>query len=180
MKGTADLGLVYNHADNGNPISYADAVYGDDLKDRKSTYSHTMLLGNRAVIWASKKQRSIVTSTMEAEYSSMCQAGKDIVWVTRWMNKLGFSKYMNIPIVLNSDNQGTLDLIKNPKHHSKSKHIDVQLHYIQEVINDGFATTAHVSTRNMVADIFTKSLNASMFKELQNRLGVKEMGKTTS
>ena len=114
LKGTADLALVYDHNRNGDLISFADAAYGDDVNDRKSTYGHTMLLGNGAVIWASKKQRSVVTSTMEAEYSSMCQAGKDIVWVTRWMNELGFGKHMNFPIKLNGDNQGTLDLIRNP------------------------------------------------------------------
>lgn len=129
LKGTVDLALVYDcNKHDGHPVSFADAAYGDDANDRKSTYGHTLLLGNGAVIWASKMQRSVVTSTMEAEYSSMCQAGKNIVWVTRWMNELGFGKHMNLPgIVLNGDNQGTLDLIKNPEHHSRSKHIDIQL-----------------------------------------------------
>ena len=172
LVGTADLALVFDHSDNGNPVSFADAAYGDDVVDRKSTYGHTLLLGNGAVIWASKKQRSVVTSTIEAEYSSMCQAGKDIVWVTRWMNKLNFGKDMNLPIVLHGDNQDTLDLIKNPEHHSRSKHMDIQLHYLREVINDGYATTAYVPTREMVADIFTKPLAAPMFKELRGRLGV--------
>ena len=117
----------------------------------------------------------MVTSTMEAEYSSMCQAGKDIVWVTRWMNELGFGKHMNFPIKLNGDNQGTLDLIRNPEHHSRSKHIDIQLHYLREVINDGYTSTGHVSTHEMIADIFTKPLGATMFKELRAKLGVQEV-----
>lgn len=175
LKGTADLALVYNHSDNGDPIGFADAAYGDDMNDQKSTHGHTLLLGNGAVIWSSKKQRSVVTSTMKAEYSSMCQAAKDIVWATGWMNELGFGKDMNLPIVLNGDNQGTLDLIKNPEHHSKSKHIDIQLHYLREVVNDGYASTAHVSTRSMVADIFTKPLPAPVLQELREKLGVKEV-----
>lgn len=72
LVGTADLALVFDHSSNGNPVSFADAAYGDDVMDRKSTYGHTLLLGNGAVIWMSKKQRSVVTSTMEAEYSPMC------------------------------------------------------------------------------------------------------------
>lgn len=181
LKGTADLALTYDHSSsNSGPMSFADAACGDDTNDRKSTYGHTMLLGYGAVIWASKKQRSVVTSTMEAEYSSMCQAGKHIVWVTRWMNELGFGKHMNLPgIVLNGDNQVTLDLIKNPEHHSRSKHIDIQLHYLREVVNDGYATTAHVPTREMVADIFTKPLAAPMFKELRSRLGIQDVGENT-
>lgn len=175
MRGTADYALVYDHNTAGDPVSFADAAYGDDVEDRKSTYGHTLLLGNGAVIWTSKKQRSVVTSTMEAEYSSMCQAGKDVVWVTRWMNELDFARHLNLPIVLNGDNQGTLDLIKNPEHHSRSKHIDIQLHYLREIINDGYATAARVSTHDMVADIFTKPLAAPMFKELRGKLGVQEV-----
>lgn len=95
-----------------------------------------------------QEQRSVVTSTMEAEYSSMCQAGKDIVWATQWMNELNLGNDMNLPIVLNGENQKILELIKNPEHHSKSKHIDVQLHYLREATNDGYATTAHVSSHN--------------------------------
>lgn len=177
LRGTADYALVYDHNTAGDPVSFADAAYGDDTENRKSTYGHTLLLGNGAVIWTSKKQRSVVTSTMEAGYFSMCQAGKDVVWATRWMNELDFGRDLNLPIVLNGDNQGTLDLIKNPEHHSRSKHIDIQLHYLREIINDGYAAAARVSTHNMVADIFTKPLAAPMFKELRGKLGVQEVEK---
>lgn len=175
LKGTAELALIYDHNESGNPVGFADAAYGDDTNDRKSTHGYTLLLGNGAVIWSSKKQRSVATSTMEAEYCSMCQAAKSIVWATRWMNELGFGEHMDLPIVLHGDNQGTLDLVKNPEHHSKSRHMDIQLHYLREVVNDGYVATAHVSTRNMIADIFTKPLAAPAFKELREKLGVKEV-----
>ena len=103
------------------------------------------------------------------------QASKDIVWVTRWMNELNFGRDMNLPVVLHGDNQGTLDLIKNPEHHSRSKHMDILLHYLREVIDDGYAKTAYVPTREMVADISTKPLAAPMFRELRSRLGGKEV-----
>ena len=130
------MALTYEPNDTG-PTSYADAAYGDN-HDRKSSYGHVLMLGNGAVIWASKRQRSVVTSTMEAEYSPMCQASKDIVWATRWFGELNFSKDMNLPIILNGDKQGTLDLIKNPEHHSRFKHMDIQLYYLREVVEDNY------------------------------------------
>ena len=85
----------------------------------------------------------MVTSTTEAEYSAMCQASKDILWVTRWMTELGFDKSRSFPIQLNGDSQETLDLMKTPEHHARSEHLDIQLHYLREVVNDGYASESH-------------------------------------
>lgn len=81
LKGTMDLALIFNR--NGSsimePVGYADASFSDDVLDRKSTYGTTIIFGNAACMWVSRKQRSTAGSTMEAEYISLCQATKDIV-----------------------------------------------------------------------------------------------------
>ena len=104
LKGTIDLALVYDHSRAGHSIGYADAAYGDDLEDRKSTYGHTLLIGNASVTWASKKQRTIATFITEAEYVAMCQASKNVVWATRWINELKFGHICNLSIKLLGDN----------------------------------------------------------------------------
>lgn len=176
LRGTLNYALVYNFkSSTGDPISFADAAYGDDSDDRKSTNGHTMLIGNGAVIWSSKKQRCTVSSTTKAEYISMCQASKDIVWATRWMEELGFSKSMNMPIRLSGDNKGALDLIRNPEHHARTKHVDIQYHFVREVVEDGLAITQHVPTHEMIADIFTKPLTPAKFQKFRAMLGVREM-----
>ena len=183
MKGTIDLALVYDHSRAGHPIGYADAAYGDDLEYRKSTYGHTLLIGNASVTWASKKQRTIATSTTEAEYVAMCQASKNVVWATRWINELEFGHICNLPIKLLGDNQGTLNLIKNPEHHSRTKHIDVQYHYIREAVADNYVKTAYVRTQEMVADILTKPTKSDVFTTLRAMFGLKEVdfgGHTTA
>ena len=80
LKGTTDLALIYE-SDNtsSTPVCYADAAYGDDKVDRKSTYGTVMMMGGGAVMWTSKKQRTTSTSTTEAEYVALCHASKDIV-----------------------------------------------------------------------------------------------------
>lgn len=166
--------LIFDFNSPGDPVCFADAPYGDNKDDRKSTHGHTILLGSGAVLWSSKKQRCTVSSTTEAEYVAMCQA-KDIGWVTRWMEELGFSKSMKMPIQLNGDNKGALDLILNPEFHARTKHVEVQFHFVREVIDDGFVITNHVPTSEMIADIFTKPLTPTTFRKFRSMLGVQEV-----
>ena len=77
LKKTTDLVLLFDQTTDS--ISYADAIYENDLIDRKFTYENTLFIKNDAVIWISKKQRIIVSSIIEAEYISMCQISKNIV-----------------------------------------------------------------------------------------------------
>ena len=171
LKGTIDLGLTYD--DSARPICYADASYGDDVTDRKSTYGNTLLVGNAAVTWASKKQRTIASSTTEAEYVSMCQASKNIVWATRFIKELHLEKALNnSPIQLLGDNQGALGLIENPEHHSRTKHIDVQYHYVREVTDDGLISIGYVPTSDMIADVLTKPTRMAVFIHQRERLGL--------
>ena len=62
------------------------------------------------------------------------------------------------PILLYSDNQGALDLIKNPVNHARTKHIDIRHHFIREKLADGVIDYEYISTDNNVADLFTKAL----------------------
>ena len=85
LKKTTDLILLFDWTINS--ISYADAVYKNELMDWKFTYENTLFIKNDAVIWISKKQRIIVSFITEVEYVSMCQINKNIVWAIRWIKE---------------------------------------------------------------------------------------------
>ena len=171
LKKTTDLALLYDNS--VGPISYADASYGDDVSDRKSTYGNTLLIENAAVTWASKKQRTVASSIVEAEYVFMCQTGKNIVWATRWINELRLREMLNnSPIQLLGDNQGAISLIKNSEHHSRIKHIDVQYHYVREIAKDGLIKSNYVPISDMIADILTKPIKPAIFLHFRNKLGL--------
>ena len=106
----------------------------------------------------------------------MCQASKNVVWATKWITELHFEKTLNDrPIKLLGDNQGALDLIKNPEHHSRTKHIDIQYHYVREVAADGLIETGYIPTRDMIADIMTKPLVTASFLHLREKLGLTQV-----
>ena len=156
-------------------ISYVNAAYENDLIDRKFTYENTLFIKNDAVIWISKKQRIIVSFTTEIEYVSMCQISKNIVWAIRWIKKFDLNRNLNLFIKLFNDNQKSLNLIKNPKHHSRIKHIDVQYYYIKKMIENDLIKSAYVSINEMIADILIKFIKSAIFLHLRKKLGFMKM-----
>lgn len=79
------------------------------------------------------------------------------------------------PIKLLGDNQGSLDFIKYPEHHSHTKHIDVQYHYVREVAEDGLIRPGYVSTKDMIPDILIKPIKPPIFLPLRNKLGLRKI-----
>ena len=172
---TTKLGIIFSGAEGKyipDPLGYADAAYADSSDDRKSTHGMALLLTGSACIWTSTKQRTVSTSTTEAEYVAQCQASKQLVWASRWLQQLGFRE--GGPIELRCDNQGAIALVKNPENHSRTKHIDVQYHYIREVVEDGLVQISYVPTSEMAADILTKPLTKVAFERCRTLLGMGE------
>lgn len=80
------MGLFYDYSATTStiePVRFADSPYADDSPDWRSTHGMTMIFGQAACIWSSTKQRTTSTSTTEAEYVALCQAGKQLVWAKR-------------------------------------------------------------------------------------------------
>lgn len=68
--------------------------------------------------------------------------------------------------------KGAIELSRNPKFHSWTKHIDVAYHYVREKVHENIISVKYCSSENMLADIFTKGLSKDTFQEFRNMLGV--------
>ena len=88
------------------------------------------LLNGGSISWASKEQTSIALSTTEAEYMSMTQAAKEIIWLRVLLKELGAITHVRQMSQLHGDTQGALALARNPEYHARTKHIDIQYHFI--------------------------------------------------
>ena len=106
-------------------------------------------------------------STTEAEYMAMCQAIKEGVWLRQLLTELGHLKG-NETIKIHADNKSAIALGKNPEFHKRSKHIDVQYHYIREQVQNGRVTTPYIPTAQMIADGLTKALSPELHSRLIN------------
>jgi hypothetical protein len=137
---------------------------------------YAFILSGAAITWASRKQQAISTSTTEAEYIGLCNAAKEAVWIRKFLRDVGRGIYAGGTHATRmlGDNQSALRLVANPEFHSKSKHIDVQYHYVRELLEDGTIDVEYVRTSEMAADCLTKPLKKGMLRANLDILGLRE------
>jgi dihydroorotase len=92
------------------------------------------------------------------------------VWLQRLLRDLIEQEAQAITILMN--NQSAIQLTRNPVFHDRTKHIDTRFHYIRECVENGKVVVEHIGTTDQLADILTKSLGRSRFRELRARIGV--------
>ncbi len=143
LKGTIEMGLIFGqetancHLREAPPyglIGYADSNFAGDLENRKLVMGYSFFLNRAVVSWSSKKQRTVSTSTTEAEYIVLGHAAKEAVWIKRFVNKMRLEKAVE-NFMLHSDNKMNIALTKNAESQYCTKHINIQYHYIRELVN---------------------------------------------
>ena len=123
-----------------------------------------------AISWQSKKQKTVALSTVEAEYMAATAGAKEAIWWRAHLGGLGYD--IKPATILYSDSQGSIALAKNPEHHARTKHIDVQYHFIREHVAQRTIAMRYVGTNEMAADILTKALGKGKHEEAVKLLGV--------
>ncbi len=169
LKGTLNFGLKYS-ARNPELVGYSDSDWAGDIDTRRSTSGYVFQIGNSTISWSSRKQATVAKSSTEAEYVALSMAAQEAIWLNRLMSDLG--QNMDEPITIFEDNQGAMELAKNPKYHSRTKHIDICHHFIRERVMSNEIKVMYCNTKNMIADIMTKALPKPSFEKLRTLLGV--------
>ena len=173
LKGTLDLGITYGG--NDSLLGYTDADWAGDLERRKSTGGYLFTLYGGAVSWSSKRQTTVALSSCEAEYMAQTQSSKEAISNNRLIKELDLdgSLTANGPIKIRADNQGAIHLSKDPKYHSRTKHIDVQWHYVRDQVESGAVDFEYCPTDHMAADGLTKPLERVKFQRFVYMVGLR-------
>ena len=150
-----DLGLTYS-AERASFEGYTDADWGNCPIDRRAYSGYLFLLNGGPITWDSRKQRTVATSTVEAEYVALSEGVRDAIFQKRFIAELGFPDSKEL--IVFSDNQGAIALAKNPVHHAKTKHIDIRHHFVRDVFKEKEFDLQYVSTDDQTADFLTKAL----------------------
>ena len=128
-----------------------------------------MFIGGNLISWKNKKQGVVARSSAKAEYRAMALATCELIWLKHLLQELRFGKDEQMKFIC--DNQVTLHISSNPVFHERTKHIEVDCHFIKEKIASGCMTTNFVNSNDQLADIFTKSLKGPIIKYICDKLG---------
>lgn len=120
--------------------------------------------------WRSKKQTVVARSSAEAEYRAMAHTACEMFWLKNLMGELGFA--YDEPLPMHCDNQAAIHIVSNHVFHERTKHIEVDCHFIREAVMNRQINTPFTPSSEQIADIFTKALGMRQFNLLCNKLGI--------
>jgi hypothetical protein len=166
---TPKFGLWYPRRSTFDLIGYSNADYVGCKIDRKRTSGTCQFLGKSLVSWASKKQNSIALSIAEAEYIIAGHCCAQLLWMRQTLRDYGY-KLTKVPLLCN--NESAIRMADNPVEHSRTKHIDIQYHFLRDHQQKGDIEIAYVNTHNQLANIFTKPLDEKTFSKFRNELNI--------
>lgn len=170
LKKYPSLGIMF---DGKEPLilwGTVDSGWGEDLDTRKSVYGYMFFLAGGVISQCSKRQPTIALSSAEAEYYTAKEAAKEAIWLRALLKELGYEQ--KTATTLLSDSASAIALASNPEHHARTKHVDIQTHWIRQVVASQEVDLKWVSTKDQLADGLTKPLKRIMYQSFVRRTGM--------
>ncbi|CAJ2677847.1 unnamed protein product [Trifolium pratense] len=171
IQDTSHYGLHLYPSSITSLISYTDADWGGCPDTRRSTSGYCVFLGENLLSWSSKRQATLSRSSAEAEYCGVANVVSESCWLRNLLLEL------HCPIhkatVVYCDNVSAIYLSGNPVQHQRTKHIEMDIHFVHKKAR-GQVRVLHVPSRYQIADIFTKGLPLILFQDFRDSLSVRQ------
>ncbi|KAM1116742.1 hypothetical protein ACFX1X_007342 [Malus domestica] len=169
LKGSVGRGLIMKNNGSNHILAYTDADWAGNALDRKSTIGFCTFVGGNLITSKSKKQTIIARSSAEAEYRAMTATACELIWLKGLLSELRFTSMAHMSLYC--DNQAAMHIASNPVFHERTKHIEVDCHYIRAQVQSKVIDTVFTRSHDQLADLFTKALDSTQFQRLLCKLG---------
>uniref|UniRef100_A0A2N9HH98 Integrase catalytic domain-containing protein n=1 Tax=Fagus sylvatica TaxID=28930 RepID=A0A2N9HH98_FAGSY len=167
VRGTLSHGILFQPGPMHLTV-FTDADWAGNPVDRRSTTGFLVFLGNNLLTWASKKQPTVSRSSTKAEYRSLAVGAAEVAWIRMLLCDLHI--FLPSSPTLWCDNTSAISLASNPVFHARTKHVEVDYHFVRERVVRGDLKVHFIPTADQLADLLTKALPTPRFLQLSNKL----------
>nr|GEX85360.1 ribonuclease H-like domain-containing protein [Tanacetum cinerariifolium] len=157
----------------GSPlIAYSDADWAGCPATRRSTSGYCVFLSDNLLTWSFKRQDTLSRFSAEAEYRGVTNAVAKTSWICNLLRELHTP--LSTATLVYCDNVSAVYMSANPVQHQRTKHIQIDIHFVRDKVAAGHVRVLHVPSRFQCADIFTKGLPYPLFADFRSSLSVRK------
>ncbi|GJT61431.1 ribonuclease H-like domain-containing protein [Tanacetum coccineum] len=171
VPGTLELVSSFISSATTSLVGYTDADWAGCPSTRRSTSGYCVFLGDNLLLWSAKRQHTISCSSIEAEYRGVANVVAETAWIRNLLHEL-HSSLLTATLVY-CDNVSAVYMSANPVQHQRTKHIEIDIHFVCDIVKAGHVRVLHVPSRFQYADIFTKGLPSALFEDFRSSLSVR-------
>ena len=152
VKNTVSMGLMINRSSSTRVSAFSDADWAGCVDDRRSMGGFAIFHGPNLISWCAKKQATVSRSSTEAEYKALANATAEIIWVQAILNELAILQ-TETPLLW-CDNLGATYLSANPVFYARTKHIEIDFHFVRERVANKEPEIRFLPSKDHLADGF--------------------------
>ncbi|XP_071686763.1 uncharacterized mitochondrial protein AtMg00810-like [Rutidosis leptorrhynchoides] len=175
---TTEHGLQLYTSSPSTLVAYSDADWEGCPNTRRCTSGYCVFLGSNLLSWSSKRQLMPSRSSAKSEYRGVANAVAETCWIRNLLRELHCP--LTSATLVYCDNVSSVYLSTNPVQHQQTKHIEIDIHFVHDLVAQGQVRVLHVPSRYQFADIFTKGLPFTLFDEFRSSLCVRRTSAPTA
>ena len=169
LNGTRNSGLTFDQQSPTILDAFVDSAFLDDPKTKRSTSGYLIRYHGNNIAWKSRLQKTMSSSTTQAEYIAICDASKDLLFLGNLINEtLSLPEIFPVPIY--GYNSACITICEKTICRTKLDHLDKQYLLMKELFTQNKLKPVKVSSKEQIADIFTKPLTGDQFEYLSGQL----------